>query len=235
MYVCTLCGKTFTRSDSLKRHVQTVRHLERRPAIPPQTPPTMAASVPPLQPSTSNSTLPAAGRASVKRLSTIQSNQSPKRAAVQKTCNICNVDIPANTFTAHLNSIAHKNRALTQASIPDCELIESGFRRRLTSYRVTNTDSLSYELFQKKIKPQLIQLIQIEMQKHGSIRANFELFGMYMQQVQEISEIKSFNSKFVNILMGSDLSEIVDNLFDVIMRKSSEFQERDSGWSLSSY
>lgn len=216
MVQCPHCSKTFSRSDNLNRHIKSsCKGLA--------------------SPSTSNckqpiSTPTASGTSSTsKRSSTSNSNQPAKRSAIQKTCQVCNIDIPAIAFTAHLNSLIHKNNVLTVIEGEDYVIVESAFKQRLISYRFPNKSDSTVELFIQKVTSKLIHLIKIELEKHRNIRVNMELFAEYLLQVVEKSEVKSFNSKFIALHLGSDLNETVDNLFDVIKRKMCEFADRDSG------
>ena len=75
------------------------------------------------------------------------------------------------------------------------------------------------------------------MNKNKSCKVNFELFAIYTKAKTGeddcmITDLKSFNAPFQIITAASDLNEMCIKMFDKLLKKSEEFQERDSGWAL---
>ena len=87
------------------------------------------------------------------------------------------------------------------------------------------------------VKDRVIQLIQDKIHELSAIKINFELFAQYILQksstdLEIVGDIKSFNTRFDVINKFSNISEIYDRYSSKIEAKSQEFQERDSGWTL---
>ena len=69
------------------------------------------------------------------------------------------------------------------------------------------------------------------------MKANTTLEGEYsiVTNVEEVLELKTFNTVNQPILQTTDVRQwFLDNVQEPLLRKSSEFQERYSGWTLRS-
>jgi len=95
-------------------------------------------------------------------------------------------------------------------------------------------------VFQQSIKEQVTNLLKNAQKTHINIKFNFEQFCNYVliKENEDYCQInlKSFKTKMqiLNQTMcaNGSLSKIIDDLYDYINNEMSEFQERDSGWSL---
>lgn len=157
-------------------------------------------------------------------------------------CRICNISISTRNKNAHKKSLFHKQRTIiptyTDKSI-DIVTIESTFKMRVATYRVYNRAGTftSINNFMTSVKDRVIQLIQDKIHELSAIKINFELFAQYILQksstdLEIVGDIKSFNTRFDVINKFSNISEIYDRYSSKIEAKSQEFQERDSGWTL---
>ncbi|XP_051864262.1 uncharacterized protein LOC127566284 [Drosophila albomicans] len=104
-----------------------------------------------------------------------------------------------------------------------------------------NKSSLNITLFFQSIDEQVKQLLKDALQKHVNIKFNFELFCNYVLIKESEDdckiELKSHQTKMntLHSTMGDNdetLNEMINNLYNYIKNEMSEFQERDSGWSL---
>lgn len=80
-----------------------------------------------------------------------------------------------------------------------------------------------------ELKDKIISLIQGQMTKLKSIKFNFELFGYFVLEAQDLQEIKTFMTANEVATRGVDLSDLYDNLTGVLDEKVSEFCQRESG------
>jgi hypothetical protein len=148
---------------------------------------------------------------------------------VMQTCDLCNVTVAANRMSAHQRTAQHRNKACTPLS-DGVSLIQSAFRCRIQSYRVTsNATHISYALFFEEIKAKVIRLIGEMLKIHGVIKMNMELFGLYQLPTTEEFSDKSFNTTNRVVDPASNLEEIYDSLVEAMIAQTTEFQEKDSG------
>ena len=83
-----------------------------------------------------------------------------------------------------------------------------------------------------EVRGSVLDLLGNEILKHGQVKVNFELFGLYFLPSQDIRDIKSFLTNNSVMYASSNLSDIYINFTNIIDRKASQFLERDSGWIL---
>lgn len=144
-------------------------------------------------------------------------------------CNCCDIDIPRSRFRGHLASLKHKGNACTDV-IPGVEKIKTAFKYRIVSYRISSEQHhLNYDMFFNEVKEKVIKLMESEIRRLKAVKVNMEVFGLYVHQVQNIRDIKSFNTKFRILNEGAIAGEIYSDLVDIMKAKASEFQERESG------
>ncbi|CAH1104394.1 unnamed protein product [Psylliodes chrysocephalus] len=106
------------------------------------------------------------------------------------------------------------------------------FKNRIASFRITSTHSISHSDFLDDIKPKVLGIINDHLQRYTSLKINFELFGIYVKPDAELSDIKSMNTKNEIVTVSSNLNKIFEKFKEDIMVQASEFQEKDSNWSL---
>jgi hypothetical protein len=155
-----------------------------------------------------------------------------KPSQVMQTCNLCDVTVPANRMGVHRRTVQHRNKSCTPHS-DGVSLIQSAFKCRISSYRITsNTTHTSYTLFFEEIKPKVIRLIGEVFKKHGIVKMNMELFGLYQLPTTEEYSDKSFNTINQVVDPSSNLEEVYQSFVDAMVIQTSEFQEKDSGMVL---
>lgn len=144
-------------------------------------------------------------------------------------CDVCDVMVSQSGVLAHERSLEHRNRSC----VPFCEgvqIIESAFRSRIVSYRVTgHGHHVNYTVFFNEIKVKVLNLIREILLTQRSLKINMETFGRYVLPTQDIHSVKSFNTanKIVNV--GSDLDTIYGSFVETMKVQAADFQEKDSG------
>ncbi|XP_071055042.1 uncharacterized protein [Onthophagus taurus] len=147
-------------------------------------------------------------------------------------CEACDDYVNRQCYSAHLRSNAHKRNAFV--IIDDgVERIAGAFGDKIVSYRISEEGFfVDLDEFSHRIREKILNLIQSAIDIHRNVKLNMECFGLYFLQSKEDCEIKSFNTKNKVVSLASDLYKIYKEFIDEISSKMSEFQERDSGWTL---
>ena len=81
------------------------------------------------------------------------------------------------------------------------------------------------------IKDKIKNLINERLVYLTSMKINFELFGLYVNQKQNITDIKSFQTKYQIVSTEFDFELLYDDVVAILDRKESEFTSKDSGLS----
>ncbi|XP_071055954.1 uncharacterized protein [Onthophagus taurus] len=147
-------------------------------------------------------------------------------------CEICNEYVNKQCYSAHLRSNDHKRNAFT--IIDDgVEEITSAFGNKITSYRITEPGKhIDISEYSYKIREKVLSLLQRVIDIHCNIKVNMECFGIYFLNSKNDVEVKSFNTKNKIITSAINVYDVYEEFVDEIKTKMSEFQERDSGWTL---
>lgn len=124
-------------------------------------------------------------------------------------CPICSERIPRNSFVGHMRRNSHRTVTLP---------IEEGVQQLHNPFSILHRNLLksNYNYFGR----------------WSALKVIFELFSTYMIPEKDKFDLKSFNIENQIITVSSDLSKVYEDFIKVIMEKASEFQKRDSGWSL---
>lgn len=145
-------------------------------------------------------------------------------------CEICDVYVEKNCYTAHIRSATHRSKAFV--------IVDDGVKRsistfggRIVSYQISDSSQIYVDIeeFSNNVREKVLTLIESTLYVHNSIKMNLELYGLYYLLTKENVEIKSFNTMNKIITQGSDLYGLYNDYIDEIKTKMSEFQERNSG------
>lgn len=150
-------------------------------------------------------------------------------------CAACSIDVERRHWVGHLRSNDHKNKCSSQVRNGIFEIASSAFRGRIVSYRLFADEDFKYclpEIFLNGISSDVQNLLQDSLRKHVSIKVNFELFCTFLLFQNDAQEIKSFATRNLTIHPNYNFNETFENSVNYIKKKISEFQERDSGWTL---
>lgn len=207
MFVCGNCGTSFTRLDNLQRH--KIRVVCKRKSD------ESAES--------SNGAPP-----SKKNKSDIDSH-SVASTSTDIYCTYCKVSVPKNRMAAHVRTLLHRTNSSTTVG-GGVKLVQSAFKNRICSYRISSSDShTDLKLFFSDIKSSVLNVLEEMASIHRTLKVHMEVFASYYLETQEISSIKSFNTPNKIVDEGCDITEIYEEMVSVMVSKSSEFDEKDSG------
>lgn len=247
-FKCETCGKTFSRSDALKRHMNIIHCKDKAKK-------TYTCEVCGIKSAykaninfhlkkmhgvdvvrTSNAR-PSAGNAGTHSAGTSTSSTEPSTSSADNMiiCKECDLSISRERMAAHCRSVDHREKCATTQISEGVELMRTAFKNRIASYRVRHGDvsdlsSASIEHFFLAIKEKVLRLIRSIINEHKSIKVYFELFGWYVIPTKEEEDgdirqdIKSFNSEYTVVTISTDLDELYTKFCDILKKKSEEFE-----------
>lgn len=157
-------------------------------------------------------------------------------------CSVCNEHVPMKYYSYHKRTNGHREKESTISVNEKIKLRSSDFNERIESYIYSNANSdvIFPEEFFKEAGEYIVNILEECRVKHLAFKFNMELECDYLkfisstadsgesQKVGSISHI----TKMTLTTLGDDLQELYEIHAKDICTKMSEFQERDSGWSL---
>ncbi|XP_059221314.1 uncharacterized protein LOC131995971 isoform X1 [Stomoxys calcitrans] len=154
-------------------------------------------------------------------------------------CENCNLAIPKNQWKNHISTNTHIDKCVKWLD-KDVSCFGSSFQNRIESYKIKNSEinNLIPENFFKSIQEKVINIIQKALQKHESIKYNCTLHCNYIlmkEKAEDEISLFTHHTKMLVLSPSSTLEEILNHYIEncnEIIKKMSEFQERDSGWTL---
>lgn len=152
-----------------------------------------------------------------------------------RLCDTCKTTIPSNSWSYHLRSNDHKQKARqTDPANSDFKILKSSFTGRIKSLIYTNQHAnvLNPSEFFKLSEESIISVLNEQLCIYTSLKFNLELFAEYIKIVEECEEIsiKSFQSSMTILLQENDIPGIYHIMREQIIAQMDEFQERNSGW-----
>ncbi|KAJ8980524.1 hypothetical protein NQ317_008321 [Molorchus minor] len=125
------------------------------------------------------------------------------------------------------------NRSIVSSLGDGVAELRNAFKNRIASYRFSSSrDHIDFYDFMWEVKQKVLDIIDKCMKKYHTLKVNFEIFGLYEIPEKELSDIKSFNTKNKIITIATDLHQIFEEFTEEMTSQASEFQEKDSGWTL---
>lgn len=156
-------------------------------------------------------------------------DNQPSTSRNLKMCNQCNKAIPVSQLAAHNRTLEHRTNSCGPL-MNGIQVVGSAFQCRITSYRIhSENHHIDYVTFFNETKHKILNLLEQVLTVHLAVKVNMEVFGRYILQTQETSDIKAFNSPNKILDSSMDLSSEVDSFVDMMVTQTTEFQERDSG------
>lgn len=213
---CDWCNKTFGRKDNLQVHIKNVHKNKNNKRK-------------------NNSENADENTASTKN---IKGNNSFIEI---KYCEECSMEVDKKYWNYHIRTNTHKAKA-TLPYEGNIKIIRQGFQGRIATFVLENKneDIILPEQYFETIKDDLIIFLKKELLKLKMFKFNIELFAEYVKphklendEVENIFSVKSFNSKMEIIQAEHEIETVLDNMIEKILNETEEFQEKDSGWSLS--
>ena len=114
-------------------------------------------------------------------------------------------------------------------------MLSQHFEGRLKTGVIVNLEHLDIQDFLANAETHFLREIQNVLRQENAVKVNTTLEGEYsiVKNDEEVSELKTFNTANKPILQATNVMQwFIDNVQELLLRKSSEFQERDSGWTL---
>jgi hypothetical protein len=208
MFDCAKCGTSFTRLDNLRRHESGLackrKHVGDKEESKRKRNDVEDFSLP----------------------STLTDGASTSNSSY---CTFCNISIPKNRMNAHSRTLLHRTNSASNVR-DGVKLVQSAFKNRICSYRVSSSATHNdFKLFFRDIKSDVLNVLEEMLNIHHTLKANIEVFASYYLETKETSDIKSFNTRFVVVDQGCDLSETYEEKVAAIITQITEFDEKDSG------
>lgn len=148
-------------------------------------------------------------------------------------CSVCKINVSSGNWFTHLRTNKHKNNSIIPLD-DKIEIIDTCFKGRIVSYRIKayeNNINDYPESFLNSIKKEVNSLIDNSLQKHTSVKVNFDYYGIFLMYKNDVQELKSFATKNIIVHCNYNFDLMFQNFSVQLLKKIEEFQERDSGWS----
>ncbi|KAJ8976357.1 hypothetical protein NQ317_011597 [Molorchus minor] len=154
------------------------------------------------------------------------SDSVPSTSGINKVSD----SVPSTSGTDRIKKI---NRSIVSSLGDGVVELRNAFKNRIASYRFSSPrDHIDFYDFMWEVKQKVLDIIDKCMKKYHTLKINFEIFGLYEIPEKELSDIKSFNTKNKIITIATDLHQIFEEFTEEMTSQASEFQEKDSGWTL---
>lgn len=152
-------------------------------------------------------------------------------------CKECDEHVKTSDFGYHLRTNKHRTNSGIPSTISDkLKVSNSDFRERIEIYTLTNEKEgiLFPQEFFNDVADIIINLLKECLAKHIVYKFNMELMCDYIKMDEEDAIVTSIAhiSKMKIVTIEHDIMEMYKSQSDEICNKMSEFQERDSGWTL---
>lgn len=151
-------------------------------------------------------------------------------------CSICNISVKKRYLSNHYRSNTHKNNALrSHCNLSNVTIIESAFGKRIQTYRITSLaeskDLETVETFVNSIKDDLKTLLDNHIHLK-TFKVNFILCANFVHQNKNLHNVFDFQTENYILNESHELRVFFDSLKETLSHKVSEFEKKDSGWSL---
>lgn len=220
-FICDICGKVYSRNFSLNRHIRMHHHQGYS-----------------LRCTTCNINF-SSKQDYLKHIHLIEHQNNQKEEIIH--CKECKEDVVRKLWIYHQRTNKHKDNCLKIVDeINNIKCLDACFNNRITTFRFKNNnmDNLNPELFFNNIKDNVACVLKDHLQKHTSLKFNFELLCEYMKMKDDEEPIITIilHQTKMHILSltnhMNDIERFYANKCEIIMQKMDEFQERDSGFAL---
>lgn len=143
-------------------------------------------------------------------------------------CPVCSEKLPKSKLGGHMRSSNHKK--VISSSGEGIEKLQSAFKNRIASYRFSAKKHYTeIPQFFEDVRRKVFSVLEEYIQKFFCLKINVELFGQYVIEEKQLSDMKSFNTNNRIITHSTDLMNVYNDFEQEILEKALTFQERDSG------
>lgn len=168
--------------------------------------------------------------------SKLTKNRNKKDSASKKFCDKCNMYLNKSQYAYHLRTNKHKANCDAIVVDENLTLTINDFNEKLERYTLNNSreELLFPEEFFKDAECTVVKLLNSSLIKHITFKFNFEIICDYVKMNEDnmIAATMAHISKMKIMTRADDLQDMYWNTCQEICVKMSEFQERDSGWTL---
>ncbi|KAL0850902.1 hypothetical protein ABMA28_006811 [Loxostege sticticalis] len=150
-------------------------------------------------------------------------------------CSDCSIQLGNRQWVGHLRSTQHKNNVtMRKADVDGVVEFATAFRGRISSYRIVATEEFENSLpdaFLQNVSSKINHLLQIALNRHVSLKVNFEYYANFMLLKNNAHELKSFTTKNFIVHRNFNYDKMFQTLVSSIKNKIEEFEGRESGWT----
>lgn len=162
-------------------------------------------------------------------------------------CDTCKINVAADKWYSHIRSNDHKINSAVVVE-PGMLCVKNCFKNRIETYILENVNVKGNgqgletpDEYMDRSRSQIKKILINTLKKHIHIKVQLELFCEYMKFVRATVQgeedemmlsIKSFKTKMLMICVEDEIESFIDDAKEAINTEASEFQERDSGWTL---
>lgn len=115
------------------------------------------------------------------------------------------------------------------------QVIESAFKSRIVTGLIKNNKFKDPKLFLDSVSSLIILQIENQLKKHNNIKANIVFSGEFQKisgDNDEITDIKYITTANKTFGLTTNLSKRLIDFKNIILNELSEFQDKESGWTL---
>uniref|UniRef100_A0A1A9VNL0 C2H2-type domain-containing protein n=1 Tax=Glossina austeni TaxID=7395 RepID=A0A1A9VNL0_GLOAU len=166
-------------------------------------------------------------------------NHNRRKEEKDVYCDKCEIFVMKEMWPYHLRTNSHKDNYNKWMDM-SVTCVESTFHNRIETYKWENRnkENLILEDFLATIENNIIRTLRNTTQKHMNIKFNCTLCCKYSLMKEGCEEEKrdfSHQTKMKVLSSNQTDEDIYINFTEqrnILLKKMSEFQERDSGWTL---
>ncbi|XP_053592998.1 uncharacterized protein LOC128667355 [Microplitis demolitor] len=138
----------------------------------------------------------------------------------------------SNQFLQLSGQVAGGDLSVNNQSIKWQDL-ENAFSNNIKTGSIINRSHTDLRDFLNVSRDIVLDKIQEMLENVAGVKVNVELFCKFRKNTSVEEEVKSFNTKSRAILPATSLSEwYTDFVYEKMLNKVEEFNQKDSGWSL---
>lgn len=162
------------------------------------------------------------------RLSTPKQVHQPSPTDVR--CGHCDIHLKPELLIAHQRSNQHKTNAASVSSYDGVYHLSSAFKNRINSFQIPVTyQTVNYGQFLENVRAKFVRIIEDSILLHKTIKINMEMFGNYFLKRTGEFSVKSFNTKYEVVTVGSNLQDLFTSMKEILLTKAQDFNENKSG------
>ncbi|XP_053592969.1 uncharacterized protein LOC128667335 [Microplitis demolitor] len=169
------------------------------------------------------------------RSEVVDKEQYPNTTVQVRRCVQANIAVLcwySNQFLQLSGQVAGGDLSVNNQSIKWQDL-ENAFSNNIKTGSIINRSHTDLRDFLNASRDIVLDKIQEMLENVAGVKVNVELFCKFRKNTSVEEEVKSFNTKSRAILPATSLAEwYTDFVYEKMLNKVEEFNQKDSGWSL---